>query len=185
MDVLRTAVEATKRKNISTIVVASTTGNTALKLLDLVKPEKLKVIVVTHDEGRPIQEKRFNEDIRMQLLANNITVYTHNSPWFLLRKTITKVLGKFDFLPWQRHLQEVKAKYGTGIKVCHIILQMLMEGKVLRDDRVVAIAGTKSGADSVGIFLADAKKKWPFLEEIIGGQMKPELMERSEHKFVG
>lgn len=167
MDVLRNAVEAGKRKNISTIVVASTTGNTAAKVLDLVKSERLKVIVVTHDEGRPRHERRFNEDIRRLLLANNITVYTHNPSWFLLRKSVGKVWERFGLSLSYKHLKEIKVKHGTGIKVCHIILQMLMEGVVLRSERVVAIAGTKSGADSAAIFLADAKKKWPILEEVI------------------
>ena|SRR3989338_2315752 len=170
MDVLRGAIEAAKRNNISTVIVASTTGDTALKVLGLVKLEKLKVIVVTHDEGRSLGERRFNEDIRMQLLANNITVYTHNPPWFLLQKIMSKLLAKLGLLPWQRHLQEVKAKYGTGIKVCHIIARMLIEGRILKDERIVAIAGTKNGADSAGIFLADAKKEWPILEEVIAGR---------------
>ena len=167
---LQTAVEAAKRKNIPILVVASTTGNTASKLLDLVKSEKLKVIVVTHDEGRSLGERRFNEDIRLRFLANNITVYTHNPPWFLLQKIMSKLLAKLGLLPWQRHLQEVKAKYGTGIKVCHIILQMLKEGRVLTNERVVAIAGTKSGADSAAIFLIKPQDKWPFLQEVIVSQ---------------
>lgn len=167
MRVLQDAIEAAKKNNISTIVVASTTGNTALKLLELIKQEKLKVIVVTHDEGRPASERKFNGDIRLQLLAHNITVYTHNLSWLLLRKIITGVLAKLGFFPWQGHLKAVKAKYGTGIKVCHIIVKMLIEGKVLRDSRLVAIAGTKSGADSAAIFKVKPENKWPILEEII------------------
>jgi len=97
MDILTVAVEAAKRNNISTIVVASTTGDTAFKLFELVKTEKLRLVVVTHDEGKLPEERRFNEDIRRQLLTNNITVYTHNPSWFLLRKIISKLLAKFGF----------------------------------------------------------------------------------------
>jgi len=46
---------------------------------------------------------------------------------------------------------------------------MLIEGRILKDERVVAIAGTKKGADSAGIFLADSRKKWPILEKVIAG----------------
>lgn len=170
VDGLRIAVDAAKKNKIATIVVASTTGNTVLRLLGLVKTEKLKVIVVTHDEGRPAQERRFNEDTRRILLANNITVYTHNPRAILLRKIIGKIAGRFGFPPWYRHLGEVKLRYGTGIKVCHIIVQMLIEGRVLRDDRVVAVAGKERGADSAGIFLVRPKNKWPILEEVILNQ---------------
>lgn len=186
MDVLRTAIDAAKKNNISIIVVASTTGNTALKLFELVNPvrnismgysenrisngvkaEKLRMIVVTHDEGRSPAERRFNEDIRRKFLTHNITVYTHNPRPILLRKILSKILGKFGFPRWNKYLKEVRIKYGTGIKVCHIIVQMLMEGRVLSDTRVMAIAGTKSGADSAATFLVKPGKKWPTLEEII------------------
>lgn len=57
MDILKFAVDAAKKNNISTIVVASTTGNTGLKLLELVKEQNLQMIVVTHDESKPAREK--------------------------------------------------------------------------------------------------------------------------------
>lgn len=167
MDVLKEAVDAAKKNNIFTIAVASTTGNTAKNLFELVKNEKLCIIVVTHDEGRPLIERRFSEDIRKLLLANNITVYTHNPKLIFLQKVINGILRKFGLSPWYRHLQKVKERYGTGVKVCHIILKMLTAGRVLRDDRVVAIAGAKSGADSAAIFSVNAKDRWPVLEEVI------------------
>ncbi|HAH19682.1 MAG TPA: hypothetical protein DCL49_02115 [Candidatus Omnitrophica bacterium] len=167
MDVLKEAVDAAKKNNILTLVVASTSGNTASKLFDMTRGEKLKLIVVTHDEGRPETDRRFNEDIRRRLLAGNVTVYTHNPRLLFFQKVLRKIMGKFGLSAWHNHLNEVKEKYGTGIKVCHIILQMLMEGKALRDERVVAVAGKKSGADSAGIFVIKPKSKWPILEKVI------------------
>ena len=167
MDILKVAVDAAKKNNISTIVIASTTGNTALKLLELVKEQNLHMIVVTHDEGKPEQERRFNEDIRKALLVNKVMVYTHNPRLILLRKIIGKAFGTFGFPRWYAHLSEVKEKYGTGVKVCHIIVQMLREGGVLGDEKVVAIAGTKTGADSTAIFSVAAKNKWPVQEAVI------------------
>jgi len=167
MDILRAAVDTAKKNNISTIVIASTTGNAALKLLELVRGQDLQMIVVTHDEGRPAQERKFNEDIRQTLLVSKVTVYTHNPRMILLRKIIGKVFGRFGFPRWYRHLKEIKESHGTGIKVCNIIVQMLMEGKVLNDERVVAIAGAKSGADSAAIFYVTPKNKWPAQEEVI------------------
>ena len=52
-EVLRAALGAAKKQNISTIIVASTSGNTADSLFELAKGEKLNIIVVTHDEGKP------------------------------------------------------------------------------------------------------------------------------------
>lgn len=167
MAVLQEAIGVANKNKIPTIVVASTSGDTALKLFELVKDGKFRMIVVTHDEGKSPQERRFKEDIRIRLLANNITVYTHNPRNILLRKIIGKVLEKAGLPSWHKHLKRVRGKFGTGIKVCHIIVQMLMEGGILREGKVVAIAGEKKGADSAAIFVVSQKNKWPILEEII------------------
>lgn len=58
-------------------------------------------------------------------------------------------------------------KFGAGIKVCHIIVRMLIEGNILRDERVMAIAGKKSGADSIAVFLIMPRNKRPILEKVI------------------
>lgn len=167
MEVLKSAVDVAKKKDILTIIVASTTGDTASKLLELVETEKLRTIVVTHDEGKPPEERRFSETIREKLLANGVTVYTHNRHAGLLYKIMRKISGRFGIPRWYAYLGEIKAKYGTGIKVCHMITQMLLEGGLLRDDRIVAIAGTKKGADSACVFSLKSKNKWPILEEVI------------------
>lgn len=167
MTVLQEALSVAKKNKISTVVVASTSGDTALKLFELVKDSRIRMIVVTHDEGKPPQERRFSEDIRIRLLANNITVYTHNPRNILLRKIIGKILDRLGFSSWHKHLREARGKFGTGIKVCHIIVQMLMEGGILRDGKVMAIAGTKKGADSAAVFLLKPQSRRPILEEII------------------
>ena len=164
---LQAAIDAAKKKNVSTLVVASTSGKTADRLFELSKGEKLNIIVVTHDENRQESQRRFSQDIRRKLLAHNITVYTHNPRMILPRKIIAKLFGRLGFPRWYRHLQEVKEKYGSGIKVCHIIARMLMEAKILKSDRLIAIAGNKSGADSAVLFLAGEHDKWPVLEEVI------------------
>ena len=167
MNVLENAIDIAKKDKISTLVVASTTGDTALKLFELAKGGKFKLIVVTHDEGTRPQQRRFKENTRRLLLANHVTVYTHNPHAILLRKIVNVVFDRLGLPTWHRYLRQIRKKFGTGIKVCHIIVKMLMEGRVLREGRVVAIAGQKSGADSAGIFLIKPHHKWPILEEVI------------------
>lgn len=167
MDVLRSALEAARQKNISTLVVASTSGRTAVELWELVKQAGLSLIVVTHDEGKPDAQRRFNPEIRRKLETANVMIYTHNPRAIFLRKLIAKFLGPFGFPRWYRHLRAVKDQYGTGIKVCHIIVKMLLDGKILNQGRLIAIAGAKSGADSVALFSIRSPKQWPLLEEII------------------
>ena len=58
---------------------------------------RISIIVVTHDEGKPESQRRFSLDIRRKLLANNITVYTHNQSYIFLRKVNSKLFGRFGF----------------------------------------------------------------------------------------
>ncbi|OGW78485.1 MAG: hypothetical protein A3I73_05590 [Omnitrophica bacterium RIFCSPLOWO2_02_FULL_45_16] len=167
MNVLENAVNIAKKENISTIAVASTTGDTALKLFELAKGSKFQLVVVTHDEGRVPRERRFKEDIRQILLANHVTVYTHNPRAIILRKIISAIFEKLGLPTWYEYLRQMREKYGPGIKVCHIIVRMLIEGNILRDERVMAIAGKKSGADSAAVFLVEPRNKRPILEKVI------------------
>ncbi len=167
MTILENAIDIAKKNKISTIVVASTTGDTALKLFELAKGGKFKLIVVAHDEGKLPQERRFKEDARRLLLANHVTVYTHNSQTILIRKIINVIFERLGLPTWHKYLRQMREKYGTGIKVCHIIVQMLIEGNILRDEKVVAIAGKKSGADSIAVFLVEPRNKRPILEKVI------------------
>ena len=167
MTVLENAIDIAKKNKIATVVVASTTGDTALKLFELAKGGKFKLIVVTHDEGRIPQEKRFKEYIRRILLANHVTIYTHNPQAILLRKISSAIFERLGFPTWHKRLRQIREKFGTGVKVCYIIVQMLIEGNVLRDERVVAIAGKKSGADSVAVFLIKPQNKRPILEKVV------------------
>lgn len=166
-EILLAALSTAKKHTISTILVASTSGKTAERLFELNKNKHLKFIVVTRDQGKPAQERRFNEDIRRKLLAHNVTVYTPQQNFTFLSKAINKFFSRLGFSRWYNHLIKVRERYGSGIKVCHIITRMLIEGKVLKDAKVVAIAGSKSGADSCGIFSVKAGNKWPVLEEVI------------------
>jgi hypothetical protein len=163
MDVLNTAVEAAEKNGITTIAVASTSGETAAKLFEVLRGKKVKMIVVTYDQGRLPPERRFRDDILRDLLENGVTVYAHRCRLLFWRKLI----GRLGLNPWYKHLRSIRERYGTGIKVCHIIVQMLMEGGILREGKVVAIAGEKKGADSAAIFVVSQKDKWPILEEII------------------
>jgi len=167
MNILEDAIDIAKKNKVATIVIASTTGDTALKLFEVAKGVKFKLIVVTHDEGKPMQEKRFKEDIRRLLLANHVTVYTHNPRAILLRKISSVIFERLGLPTWHKHLRQIREKFGAGIKVCHIIVHMLIEGNILRDERVMAIAGKKSGADSIAIFLIKPRNKRPILEKVI------------------
>ena len=167
MTVLENAIDIAKKEKISTIAVASTTGDTALELFELAKGGKFKLIVVTHDEGRLPQGRRFKEDIRRLLLANHVTVYTHNPRAIILRKIISAIFERLGLPTWHRYLRQMREKYGPGVKVCHIIVHMLIEGNILRGEKVVAIAGKKSGADSVAVFLIEPRNKRPILEKVI------------------
>lgn len=163
---LKNVIDMARRERISTIVIASTTGDTALKLFELAKDSKLKLIVVTHDEGNLQRARRFKEAIRELLLANGVTVYTHDVQGVFFQKIVGEIAERLGLPTWRKHLMKIREKFGTGIKVCYIIVRMLMEGNILRDQRVVAVAGKGNGADSSAVFLVRPRNKWPVLEKV-------------------
>src|SRR3989338_7721748 len=114
MTVLENAIDIAKKNKIATVVVASTTGDTAIKLFELAKGGKFKLIVVTHDEGKLPQERKFKEYIRQILLANHVTVYTHNPRAILLRKISSVIFERLGLPTWHKYLRQVWEKFGAG-----------------------------------------------------------------------
>ncbi len=141
------ALECCKERKIQNIVVASSTGKTALKL-DEKAPAEIDIIVVTYSAG-----SRFSEEVK-QFLENRDDI---------MAKGITIVRGMHALSATEKAFQN---KYKTGmmplnivadslrmfchgIKVCVEIAIMAAEaGHITPNQDVVAIAGSHRGADT-------------------------------------
>lgn len=144
------ALDCCKERHIQKIVVASSTGETALKLHGK-SPAGIDIIAVTYSAG-----SRFVEDVE---------AFVQNQE-ALVSKGIAIVRGMHAFSGTERAFQN---KYKTGmlplnivadslrmfchgVKVCVEVTIMAAEaGYITPDEEVVAVGGSHRGADTAAV----------------------------------
>jgi len=143
--VLSIARQRAEELGIKTILVASTTGNTAVKAVDFFKG--LKVIVVTLVTGRRgPNSQEFTDENRKIVESKGGVILTTTHAFSglsaaMCNKYNTYVLGMI--------IADTLRIFGHGMKVaCEIALMAADSGLVNTDDDVISIAGTVRGADT-------------------------------------
>jgi len=149
---LKIAKAYAEQNEIRTIICASTTGATGLKLIEIFNSEEYNLVIVTHADG-------FMKKGTQEFLLENRTHIEQNSKAKILtgihafsgisrsfRKTL-KVHTPIEIIA--RMLRSV---FGDGLKVCVEIVLMAADSGLISDEQdVLAIAGTGHGADTVAL----------------------------------
>jgi len=147
-EVLRVVRQRAEELGIKTVLVASTSGDTAVRAMDVLKG--LRVVVVTHCAGfkKPDTQELTEENRKIiESKGGRILTATHTFAG-LSRATHRKhnmtVLGEL--------IADTLRIFGQGIKVtCEISMMAADSGLVRTDEDVIAIAGTGGegrGADT-------------------------------------
>lgn len=140
---IKAALEYAEAYNIQKIVVASTKGNTAKKLLNCGR----EVTVVTHQAGykdRGVQE--FPEALRRELTdaGMNVLSTTH-----FLAGADRALNFKFGGIYPSELIAHTLRILGHGFKVCIEIAVMAMDaGYIDPEEDIIAIGGSATGADT-------------------------------------
>lgn len=159
-DVLRLAKERADELGIKTVLVASTTGWTAVKALDVF--DGLRLIVVTHSYGFRVPDVcEFAEDNRKVVEGRGVPIVS-----------ATHAFGGISRAMRQGEIKETQATYvvgdlvattlrifGQGMKVaCEITAMAVDTGLVRTDEEVISIAGTGrlGGADTAIVLKPEA-----------------------------
>lgn len=144
-EVLGIARRRAEELGIKTIVVASTSGNTAVKAMDVL--QGLRVIVITHVTGfRAPDTQEFTEENRRIVESKGGVILTAAHAFggisrAMRNKFSTYVIG--DIVANTLYI------FGQGLKVaCEIALMAADSGLVRTDEDIIAIAGTSRGADT-------------------------------------
>lgn len=147
-EVLRIAKQRAEELGIKTILVASTTGDTAVKAIEAFSG--FKVIVVTHSTGfkKPNTQEFTEENKKIVEGKGGVVLTTTHAFAGLSRATHRKhnmtVLGQL--------LADTLRIFGHGMKVACEIAMMAADGGLVRtDEEVISIAGTGGegrGADT-------------------------------------
>ena len=150
--VLRIARQRAEELGIKTVVVASTTGDTAVKAMDVL--QGLRVIVVTHSTGfkEPNLQEFTEENKKIVQSKGGIIVTAAHAFGGLSRAmrqgaipeaTTTYVIGDI--------VANTLRIFGQGMKVvCEIATMAADSGLVRTDEDVISIAGTGAGTGGRG-----------------------------------
>jgi len=145
-EVIKLVLERAKLRNINRIVAASTKGYTAKLISDAIEGKDINLVVVPwqfgfKEEGNPFPQELVNE-LRGKkhlvhfgtMLFHTENLYGTNTP-----KAMANILRIF----------------GAGIKVCVEIVMMACDGGCINmGEKVIAVAGAHSGADTAVVATA-------------------------------
>ncbi len=147
-ETLRIAKEFAEENHVRDIVVASTTGETALKALQVFPPSEFNLVVVTHSYGFvKLGEQEFDREIREKLEKEGVKVLTCIHALSGVERAFRNKLGVW--MPVDLIARSLRSIMGDGFKVCiEIALMAADAGLIPIDKNIIAIGGTGRGADT-------------------------------------
>jgi uncharacterized protein len=150
---LRAAKQRADELGIKTVVVASSSGNTGVKTIDIFKG--FKVIVVSHVTGfRGVNTQEFTDANRKLIESQGGKVITMTHAFGGVSKAMKY---KFDMIDIGDIIANALYIFGQGLKVCCEVTLMAADAGVIKvNEDVVAIGGTgkSGGADTAAVITA-------------------------------
>ncbi|HHV78259.1 MAG TPA: hypothetical protein GXX40_01360 [Firmicutes bacterium] len=174
---LRAAFDRARTARISYVVVASTTGKTAMAAAEIAAENPdIKVTVVTHHAGfKSPGHQEMATDVVERLKAAGINVLTTTH---LFANVERAVVNKFGGLYVGGVISETLRMFGQGTKVCVEIATMALDaGLIPHGVEVIAVAGSGRGADTA-LILKPAHANEFFNTEILEVVCKPRKVRR-------
>ena len=151
---LKMAAERVRKDGISTVIIATNTGATPVSALQHFKGPKM--VVITHHAG-------FNQPWKCELTSDNrkkledagASIFTGAHALSGIERSFR---NDYHGLYPLELVAETLRLFGQGMKVCVEISLMAADAGLLAGDKVVAIGGTGSGADT-SVILTPAHQK--------------------------
>jgi uncharacterized protein len=138
-ETLRIAIDAATEKDLSKMVLASTTGDTAKKAAEMVEGTNITLIVIPHQFGWK-DKPEFDPDLVPELEQKGHTFHA---------ATMLFHTGEFYGNEAGRAMANILRAFGQGTKVCMEIGLMAADaGHVTQDEDCVLVAGTGRGSDT-------------------------------------
>ncbi|MFC1989691.1 pyruvate kinase alpha/beta domain-containing protein [Chloroflexota bacterium] len=144
-EVLRVARLRAEELGIKTILVASTTGGTAVKAAEVFKG--MMVVAVSHNTGfKEPDTQEFTEENRQKAESKGAVVLTTTHTFSGVSRAMRK---KYNMYLLGDIMASTLRVLGQGMKVvCEIAMMAADSGLVRTDEDVICIAGTGRGADT-------------------------------------
>ena len=150
-EVLRIARERAEALGIKTIVIASSTGDTAVKAMEALSGFRL-VVVSTATGARELNVQRFTEENRKIVESRGVTVLTATHAFAGVSRALRL---KFETMSIGEIMANTLKVFGQGMKVvCEMSLMAADSGLVPSGEDVIAVGGTGRGADTAVVITA-------------------------------
>lgn len=147
--VIEAAAKRAAELGISHIVVASTSGRTALKMAEAVKGRSIKVIGVSHQYGQKEKgEWEVEEEYKKRLEELGAVITTQSHMFSGIERSITKKFGGYSRT--EVIADALRSLFGKGFKVAIEVAIMAADSghiPVSNNTEIIAIGGTRWGAD--------------------------------------
>ncbi|MFA7695850.1 MAG: pyruvate kinase alpha/beta domain-containing protein [Methanoregula sp.] len=150
-DAARFAIERAKELNLKTLVVASSSGETARVFFDAMKGTGLSLVVVTHVMGfTKAGEWEFSEQTASDLRGHGVKIVTGTHALSGLERALSKSPKVGGASRTEAIAEALRRVIAVGLKVAvECVLIAADQGAVRIDEEVIAVGGTASGADTV------------------------------------
>ncbi|MBR1368879.1 hypothetical protein RJ53_04865 [Methanocalculus chunghsingensis] len=152
-DVVHLAVERARLLNCTQIVVASTSGKTALAFLDAIRGTGIRLVVVSHVVGfsKPgIWE--FSEDTAATLRAEGHIIVTGTHTLSGLERALSRAERVGGGSRSEAIAEALRRVVAVGLKVAvESVLIAADQGAIPIEDEVIAVGGTATGADCAAV----------------------------------
>ena len=146
-EVLEIVKKRLEKGDINQIIIATTSGATALKAMNYF--EGIKLVAVTHQAGfRAPGEMEIPSETVKTLEENGVIVVTATHALAGIDRAIRKKHGTWMIAEL---IAETFRVFGQGTKVCAEIVPMAADAGVISMENVIAIAGTGRGADTAWV----------------------------------
>jgi len=144
------ALERAKKKNIRTIVFASSTGYTAKKILEMKGELTVNLVCVTYhtgfyEEGKNSMDPETEDFLR----KNGVKIVRQSHMLSGVERSISRKLGGVSRV--EAIAEALRSLFGHGLKVCVEIGIMAADSGAIPIKEVIAIGGTGRGADTAVI----------------------------------
>lgn len=141
------------------VVVASTSGKAGITTAQTLQGEDVNMVVVAHSVGflEPNQDQ-FSDEAYQEIIQLGAHIYKGT----ILTHSIETALAKeFSGIYPTLLVANILRRLGQGIKVCcEIVMEATDAGLIDEGKKVVAVAGTAKGADTVTIIKSAASKRF-------------------------
>ncbi len=144
---LRLAIERCEELGLKYLVVASSSGETAMKAFEMLKGKNIELVIVTYhrgfyEEGVDSMKPEIEEFLR----KNGVKIVRQSHVLSGLERSFTRKFGGLSRT--EAVAEALRALFGHGLKVCVEITIMAADSGAIPIEEVVAVGGRSRGADT-------------------------------------